>query len=147
MTADGEIAGLLDGTRRAVVLEITEHEPVADYGPVREALARLRPAVRLAVDDAGAGYASLRHVLALRPDVIKLDMCWVRGIDTDSPRRTLVAGLGRVAEEMGSVLLAEGVETRGERDTLRRLGVELGQGYLFGRPAPAAALACERCCG
>ena len=98
----------------------------------------------MSVDDAGAGYASLSHVLAVSPDFVKLDIHWIRGIDTDAPRRALVAGLRHFTDEIGCEVVAEGIETAGELDVVRRLGVELGQGYLLGRPAPAAVLAAER---
>ena len=120
-----------------VVLEITEHVGVDDYGALRRALADLGTDVRFAVDDAGAGFASLRHILELAPSHVKLDRALVTRIDTDPARQALVAGLVHFAGEIGAMLIAEGVETAGERDTLLRLGVRVGQGYLLGRPAPA----------
>jgi EAL domain-containing protein (putative c-di-GMP-specific phosphodiesterase class I) len=125
----------------AVGVEITEHTPVHDYGPLVEVTEELKArGVHVAVDDAGAGFSSLRHVLQLRPTAIKLDIELIRGIDTDPVRQTLTRSVDLFAGSMGSVLVAEGVETEQECRTLRALGVRYGQGYLFGRPAewPAA---------
>jgi EAL domain-containing protein (putative c-di-GMP-specific phosphodiesterase class I) len=89
------------------------------------------------VDDAGAGYASLRHILELQPEFVKLDIGLVRGIDADPARQALAAGLRHYADETGNTLIAEGVENADEARTLQRLGIPLAQGFLFGRPAPA----------
>lgn len=126
-----------------VVLEVTEHAPVEDYAALDRALAPMRArGVRLAIDDAGAGYASLRHIVQLRPDVIKLDMGLTRSVDADPARRALAAALIFFARETGCVIVAEGIETESELRTLRELGVPRGQGYLLGRPvALDAALA------
>jgi EAL domain-containing protein (putative c-di-GMP-specific phosphodiesterase class I) len=118
------------------VVEVTEHVEVQSYGAVRAAIASC-PGVRIAVDDAGAGYASLRHILELQPDFVKLDIGLVHNIDTDPARQALAAGLRHYADQTGTTLIAEGVETLAERDALARLGVPLAQGYLFGRPGPA----------
>lgn len=126
---------VLVGAHRPLVVELTEHEPIDDEHAVRAALSAI-PGATLAVDDAGAGYASLQRVLSLRPGFVKLDLAWARGIDADVARQALVAGLVRFSEECGSRLIAEGVETEAEHDTLLHLGVELGQGYLYGRPGP-----------
>jgi EAL domain-containing protein (putative c-di-GMP-specific phosphodiesterase class I)/DNA-binding NarL/FixJ family response regulator len=123
---------------RPLIVELTEHDRIDDYTAVRSALARLGPGVKLAVDDAGSGYASLRHILALQPAYVKLDMEWVSGIDQDPVRRALVSGLAYFATETGCELIAEGIERNEELEALRELGVQLGQGYLLGRPAPAA---------
>jgi EAL domain-containing protein (putative c-di-GMP-specific phosphodiesterase class I) len=118
-----------------IVVEVTEHSPVADYDLLARTLQPYRDqGLRLAVDDAGAGYASLRHVLAVRPDFIKVDMALVRGSDADLARRTLLTVLARFAEATSCRLLAEGVETAGELRAVRSCGVHLGQGYLLGRP-------------
>ena len=92
--------------------------------------------MRVAVDDAGAGYASFRHILKLRPDFIKLDRALTRRVDEDDSRRALAAALVTFAGETGSRIIAEGVETEAQRETLADLGVGLMQGYLFGRPGP-----------
>jgi EAL domain-containing protein (putative c-di-GMP-specific phosphodiesterase class I) len=127
-----------------VLLEITEHASVPDYDKLAMALAPFRErGLRLAVDDAGAGYASFRHILSLQPDVIKLDISLTRNIDSHVGRRALAAALIRFAQETGCRLVAEGVETEAELTTLRALGVQKVQGYFIGKPMPLdAALQC-----
>lgn len=129
--------------RRAgpVVLEVTEHVAIEDYGEIRAAVLSLGSDVRIAVDDAGAGFASFRHIVELRPDFVKLDIGLVRQIDQDDVRQALVAGIVYFARKSGCQLIAEGIETAGERDQLSSLGVDLGQGFLLGRPAPVPGLA------
>lgn len=125
----------LADARHRLVLEITEHEAVTDYAALHEALDPLRAAgVRLAVDDAGAGYASLSHILQLRADIIKLDMSLVRDVDSDDARRSLAGAMVHFAREIGATIVAEGVETQAELTTMAALGAERGQGYLFARP-------------
>lgn len=133
LDGDRRFSRLVKASTRPLVLELTEHVPIEDYGLVRDALADLGN-VGLAVDDAGAGYASLRHILELRPTYAKLDISLVRGIDGDDLRQALAAGLQYFASKVGCRLIAEGVESTGEADVLRRLGIEYAQGYLFGRP-------------
>ncbi len=128
---------------RRVVLEVTEHESVSDYPAFRAAIGALGPTLELAVDDAGAGFASLRHILELRPAFVKVDRWLVADVDTDEARQAMIAGILRFAESTHCRLVAEGIETSAERDTLRSLGVRLGQGYLLGRPLPAARPASE----
>lgn len=123
----------LSGPDRQLVLELTEHVAITDYAELRSAIDRLGR-VQIAVDDAGAGYASLRHILELRPAFAKLDLSLVRGIDSDELRQAMAAGIQYYALRTGCRLVAEGVETIEEASTLRALGVDLGQGYLFGRP-------------
>ncbi len=122
-----------------VVLEVTEHAVVANYA---ELSARLEPlrlgGLRLAVDDAGAGHSSFRHVLDLRPDTIKLDMSLTRNIDCDRGRQALAGALSMFGRAMGSQIVAEGVESEAELEALRRVGVTKVQGYLTGRPMPLA---------
>lgn len=121
-----------------VVLEITEHAVVQDYAALGRALAPLRAqGMKLAVDDVGAGYSSMRHILSLRPDIIKLDMNISRSIDTDSMRKALAKGLTTFAHEIGSLVVAEGVETRAELETLAVLGVDSAQGYFLAKPLEA----------
>jgi EAL domain-containing protein (putative c-di-GMP-specific phosphodiesterase class I) len=129
----------LERADRDVVLEITEHVEIADYGQLVGALDLVRGRARLAVDDAGAGYAGLRHILELRPQFVKLDLSLVRHVDTDQARQAMVAGMAHFARNAGCQLIAEGIETESEMSELVRLGVEFGQGYLFGKPAPVAA--------
>lgn len=121
----------------AVGVEVTEHTPVQDYAALTAVTDRLKDAgLQVAVDDAGAGFASLRHVLQLRPTAIKLDIALVRGIDGDPVRRALVRAVAEFAHGIDAWLVAEGVETPQERAALLDLGIRLGQGYLLGRPGP-----------
>ena len=129
LTAQPDLQGL--------VLEITEEGLVRDYAALQHALAPLlERGARIAVDDMGAGYSGLRHALDLHPAYLKLDRGLVHGIDRDPKRAALVDALLRYAEHAGSHIVAEGVETEGELETLMRLGVPLAQGFLLGRPAP-----------
>lgn len=122
-----------------VVLEMTEHAPVVDYTRLRSALQPFRDrGLRIAVDDAGAGYASLRHILWLAPDFIKLDITITRDIDTDTARAALASALIEFAAKVGSGILAEGIETQAELDTIRTLGANAAQGYHLGRPGTLA---------
>jgi diguanylate cyclase (GGDEF)-like protein len=138
VTADEGLGELLRRSNRPVVLEVTEHVAIPDYAALRAAIGRLRPEVRVAVDDAGSGVANFSHIVELRPAFVKLDVGLIRGVDTDLTRQALVVGLLRFASESASQTIAEGVETEGELATLRKLGVPLVQGYLVGRPAPVA---------
>jgi EAL domain-containing protein (putative c-di-GMP-specific phosphodiesterase class I)/CheY-like chemotaxis protein len=127
-----------------LVAEITEHELVEDYDRVSGAIGKLRAlGMRIAVDDAGAGFASFRHILELRPELIKLDLTLIREIDHDEARQALVAGLIAFARGSDATIIAEGIERADEVETLVELGVSYGQGYLLGRPAalPLPALA------
>lgn len=137
LEGDRRFRQLIARSTRPLVLELTEHAPIDDYRRVRDALAKLGN-VGLAVDDAGAGYASLRHILEFRPTYAKLDLSLVRGIDEDDLRQALGAGLQYFASRIGCRLIAEGVESSAEAEVLRRLGIEFAQGYLFGRPQIAA---------
>ncbi|MEO6712939.1 MAG: EAL domain-containing protein [Mycobacteriales bacterium] len=120
-----------------VVVELTEHAQISDYGALVAALRPLREAgLRLAVDDAGAGFASLQHILRLAADFIKLDRSLVAGIQTDPARQALARALLRFAGDTNSLVVAEGVETEDELAALKALGVRYVQGYLLGRPAP-----------
>ncbi|WP_337062837.1 EAL domain-containing protein [Kineococcus sp. G2] len=128
---------LLASQPERVVVEVTEHHRVDDYAALVESTAELRAeGLRLAVDDAGSGFASLQHVLHLSPDVVKLDIAFVRGIDGDPARRAVARALVGFASEVGATLVAEGVERPAELEVLRELEVDCAQGYLLGRPAP-----------
>ena len=119
-----------------VIVELTEHHPVTCYSAVVDALAPLRKrGLRIAVDDAGAGFASFRHILQIRPDIIKLDMSLSRGIDTDPAKSALTSAFIRFARQIGSKLVAEGVETVQELAVLRDLGVDIVQGHIIARPS------------
>lgn len=122
-----------------VVLELTEHRPVADYDELERVLAPYRAAgLRVAVDDTGAGYASMSHVLRLRPDLLKIDMSLVRDVDADPVRQALIGALVRFGAVAGVGVVAEGIETRDELAALVELGVRLGQGYYLERPSARA---------
>jgi EAL domain-containing protein (putative c-di-GMP-specific phosphodiesterase class I) len=124
-----------------VVLELTEHRRVEDYDAVIGAVAVLRRrGMRLAVDDAGAGYASLQHILRLEPDIIKLDLGLTRGIETDPARRALAAALVGFAAETNSLIVAEGIETADALRVLQQVGIRCGQGFYLARPGPAEDL-------
>lgn len=127
------LAGPIPPSR--VVVEVTEHVGVGDYDDLREPVRRLREhGVRLAVDDAGAGYASFRHILWLAPEFIKLDRSLVAGIDQDPALRALAAAVVMFGLEMNAQIIAEGIETMAEMRTAQLLGIDCGQGYLLGRP-------------
>jgi EAL domain-containing protein (putative c-di-GMP-specific phosphodiesterase class I) len=135
------LARLLAGRSRRIVLEVTEHIEIDDYPAVGRAAARLGPTVSLAVDDAGAGFASLRHVVELRPRFLKIDISLVRHVDRDVTRQAMIAGLRHFAGRAGCDVIAEGIEQRAELEMLRELGVTLGQGYLLGRPSAVGVTA------
>ncbi len=119
-----------------IVLEVTEHAAVDDYDALSRALAPHRKrGLRLAIDDAGAGFASLRHVLRLEPDIIKLDRWFASRVERDRGARALAGALASFALEMELTTVAEGIEIETQATLLQDLGVTRGQGYLFGRPA------------
>lgn len=120
-----------------LIVEISEHRRISEYERLAEALAPLRVAgVRVSVDDVGAGYASLRHVLSLAPDSLKLDRAFVKNIDQQPAEgeRALLSVMAGFAARTSLRLIAEGVETEAEAMTLRSLGVKYGQGFLYGEP-------------
>jgi len=126
---------------RRTVVELTEHAPVLDYEAVSAAIGTMRGrGGRLAIDDTGAGFASLTHILRLSPDFIKLDLSLTRGIDHDEPRRALAKALISFASEIGASIVAEGIETADELEALQELDVAYGQGYYLGRPLPVDEL-------
>jgi EAL domain-containing protein (putative c-di-GMP-specific phosphodiesterase class I)/CheY-like chemotaxis protein len=125
----------LDAPR--LVLEITEHEAVEDYDTLIDALKDLREqGLQVAIDDAGAGFASMRHTLQIAPDIVKLDISLTRDIDTDHGRQALASALVSFADEMGITIVAEGIETAAELAQLLQLGVRFGQGYYLAEPTP-----------
>ncbi len=129
------------GDARRVVLELTEYFQVDDYPLLREALWAIRArGVCLAIDDTGSGISSFSHILKLAPDIVKIDRELIRHVDLDPVRRSLVGALVTFAPELGATVVAEGIETKGELDALRQLGVDCGQGYLLGRPGPLESL-------
>ena len=130
-----ELLDAVDASR--VVIEITEHEAVEEYDRLTQALQRVRErGARVAIDDTGAGFASLRHILLIDPEIIKLDVSLTSGIDSDARRRALATALITFAEEMDIAVVAEGIETDLEHAALQALGVRFGQGYFIGRPEP-----------
>ncbi len=137
ISSDATFAEMMVDSARPLVLELTEHEEVEDYEQLRRAVARLGPSCHLCIDDTGSGFASLRHVLSLSPSFVKLDRSWVHNIHDDPARQALVAGLAHFANQTGCRIIAEGIEEDRELDILRSLGIDLGQGFLLGTPAPA----------
>ena len=123
-------------TPRQVTVECTEQQAVEDVVPLRrQAKALRRLGFGFAIDDAGAGYASFALVAALRPSIIKIDRQIIHGIRTDDAKQALVEAFVSFGRRIGARLVAEGIETRRELATLTGLGVELGQGFLLGRPS------------
>lgn len=122
-----------------VVLEITERRGLEKLPNTERIVAELRErGFRIAVDDLGSGYSGLNNFAVLQPEFVKLDMTLIRGIDTDNLRQKLVSSLSNTCSELGIFVVAEGVETAAERDAVAALGVDLFQGYYFGRPGPLA---------
>jgi EAL domain-containing protein (putative c-di-GMP-specific phosphodiesterase class I) len=121
--------------RRRIMLELSERVRVQDYTVLRRQLAPLREAgVLIAVDDVGAGYASVQHIVSLLPDVFKLDRSFVASIDTNMGRRAFALAAGVLGRGINAVVVAEGVETPAEALTLRRAGIGPAQGFYLGRP-------------
>ena len=136
------LLGLLqtcDPTR--IIVELTEHTAVDDYVALQAGLSLLRHrGVRMAVDDTGAGFASLTHIANLEPEFIKLDRWIVTGVDADPIRQALTGSLVGFAHTIGAKVVGEGIETAGELQTLIGLGVDYGQGYYLARPSTVADL-------
>jgi EAL domain-containing protein (putative c-di-GMP-specific phosphodiesterase class I) len=134
LQAAGDAPG---GDLSGLIIEITEETLVGGDMQLLDAIEPLRVrGARLAVDDMGAGYSGLRQITAVRPSYLKLDRSLVSGIDTDQERAALVGALAGYAKQVGSLLVAEGVETASELGAIRRLGVPLVQGFYLGRPGP-----------
>ena len=123
---------MVRGVERQLVIEVTEHAQIKNYAAIRRALASMGNC-QLAVDDAGAGYTSLNHILELHPDFVKLDISLVRDVDTNAARQAMIAGMCHFASQSGTTLIAEGIETESEASTLRDLGVPLGEGGMLGQ--------------
>lgn len=118
-----------------LVLEVTEAAAVEGYDRLRDRLAPIRErGLRLAIDDAGAGYASLHHIVELCPDIIKIDRSLVHGMATDRYRRSAVRAFVALAQDLGAATVAEGIETREDLRVARELGITAAQGYLLGKP-------------
>lgn len=128
---------LADVDPSRIVLELTEHDAVLDYGALDDALEPCRArGVRVAVDDVGAGFSSFSHVLELSPEFVKIDQSITRHIDVDDARRRLAHAIAELAGQMGATVIAEGVETQGELDTINAVGISSAQGYYLSRPRP-----------
>jgi EAL domain-containing protein (putative c-di-GMP-specific phosphodiesterase class I)/DNA-binding NarL/FixJ family response regulator len=124
-----------------IVIELTEQVPVEDYPAIQRALAPMRSqGARLSADDLVSGYAGFRHLLRLQPDIIKLDISLIAGINRSHEQQSLTRALLTFAHEVGAQVIAEGIEEPAELTTLQDLGVTWGQGYLIGRPAPLQVL-------
>jgi EAL domain-containing protein (putative c-di-GMP-specific phosphodiesterase class I) len=127
----------LDG--KSLVVEVTEYSAVEDYDALKRAIDQLRSnGVRLAIDDLGTGFASFMHIVKLLPEFMKLDLSLTRGIESDPVKQALTAALVGFAAQIGAHVIAEGVETAEELNTLVRLGVEHAQGYYLGAPTALA---------
>lgn len=137
LLASASIAELLTGSgSERLVLEITEHQKITNQDRLATVLARVRAAgVRIAVDDAGSGYAGLERILVLAPEILKLDRSLVNGIAGHGGRQAMCEAMVRFTARMGTRLVAEGVEVEADLKMLRELGVGYAQGYLLGPPA------------
>jgi EAL domain-containing protein (putative c-di-GMP-specific phosphodiesterase class I) len=133
-----EQGGPLAAAAPRIVLELTERSSLHEVGLVRARVAKLRAlGYRIAIDDLGAGYAGLTTFALLEPEVVKIDMALVRNVDASPSQRAIVRGLVAACRELAIEVIAEGVETAAERDTLVHLGIDLLQGYMFAKPGPA----------
>ncbi|MGB3167012.1 MAG: EAL domain-containing protein [Alteraurantiacibacter sp.] len=122
-----------------LVVEITEHCQVDDFDALAMEIAALKAHARIAIDDVGTGYAGLRHIVDLQPDILKMDMVLTRGIEADPARKAMTAALVQLAKDIGCTVVAEGIETEHEARVMKKLGVDCGQGYLYSRPLPVVA--------
>ncbi|MET3445503.1 EAL domain-containing protein [Ralstonia sp. 1138] len=147
------LSGKLDAVFRnipaeRVVLEITEHALVEDYTDLQSALRPLRQnAIRVAIDDAGSGYATMRHIIELKPDIIKLDARLTTDLEYNPTKRALIKAMVTFASEIRCGLVAEGIEHEEQKALLVELGVRTGQGYLLGRPGSLATLGVKETVG
>ena len=131
----GKLVGLLSGSKsKNLVIEVTEHQKVDDFNALRANLEKISQYAKIAIDDVGSGYAGMRHLVDLAPDLLKLDMNLTRDIHLDVARCALVGAMVKFAEAIGSKLIAEGIEYPEEAEVLRRLGVEYGQGFHYAKP-------------
>jgi EAL domain-containing protein (putative c-di-GMP-specific phosphodiesterase class I) len=138
LLGDGEFESLIARGHhddRPLVVELTEHQAVEDYGELGEALERLREqGVRVAVDDVGSGFASFRHVTRVNPEILKLDRSLVCGIDEDPVRQSLASAIVSFARDVGAIVVSEGIESENELSCLMDLAVGCGQGFYLARP-------------
>ncbi|MFN2522222.1 MAG: EAL domain-containing protein [Mycobacteriales bacterium] len=132
---------LLDAPRGRLLVEITEHEAVGDYDQLVQVLGPLREhGIRIGIDDFGVGHSTLRHVLQLAPDVVKLDISITSGVHRDPSRQALVEAMLAFCGRTGALIVAEGIEQPEELATLLELGVQYGQGWFIARPAAPAVV-------
>ena len=126
---------------RGVVFEITEDEVITDYSVLHKKLALIRErGAFAAVDDAGSGYSSLKHIMEIRPNFIKLDRSFINGCNSEPAKAVLIDMIGKAANRLDAWIIAEGIENSDELDQLIRLTVPLGQGFFLARPEPAMRL-------
>lgn len=119
-----------------IVIELNEAVAITSYEVLSDALTPLRDSgVKIAIDDLGARYANLEHVVRINPDFLKLDMSLTRSVECDVVKQAMIASMVTIGDAVGSTVIAEGIETRAEFDKLLELGVNWGQGYLFARPS------------
>jgi EAL domain-containing protein (putative c-di-GMP-specific phosphodiesterase class I) len=141
VTEDGFVDTVALAEDRPIVVEITEHAAIEDYDAVARGLRSIRQGGgRLAVDDAGSGFASLRHILRLSPDIIKLDRSVTSELDRTVSARAMARALIEFGQASGASIVAEGIERQEEVEALRALDVRIGQGYFLGRPMRLADL-------
>jgi EAL domain-containing protein (putative c-di-GMP-specific phosphodiesterase class I) len=142
VVSDGFADALEGAALERIVIEVTEHADVSDYGSLGAALEPLRRSgLRVSIDDVGAGISSLRHVVMLSPDMVKIDASLTAGVDRDDARHAVVAALAACASQLGARSVAEGIEHRDQLETLIGLGVELAQGFLLAEPGSLSELA------
>jgi EAL domain-containing protein (putative c-di-GMP-specific phosphodiesterase class I) len=121
-----------------IVFEITEREAIENYDLFNKAVKYYTDlGFAIAVDDTGAGFSSLETVIELKPMFIKLDISIVRGIEKNQLKQELIKAIYSLSKKMGSLVIAEGIETEEELNTLKQIGISLGQGFLFAKPGPA----------
>lgn len=133
--ASDRILDVTGESLQRLVLEVTEAAAVEGYDRLRDRLAPIRErGLRLAIDDAGAGYASLHHIVELCPDIIKIDRSLVHGMAVDRYRRSAVRAFVALAQDLGAATVAEGIETSEDLRVARELGITAAQGYLLGKP-------------
>jgi len=124
-----------------IAIELTEHDELLRMRELNNVLGMMRAKfIRLSIDDTGVGYSSLKRIISLKPDMVKLERALVSNLDGDRIKQALIRALQEFAAEIGVRVVAEGVERAAERDALLNLGVTLGQGYLFGGAVSAALL-------
>ena len=138
--ASGAVRELLEQSEaKNIVVEVTENCQVEDFDALAREIAAIKAFAKVAIDDVGTGYAGLRHIVDLQPDILKMDMVLTRGIEADPARKAMTAALVQLAKDIGCKVVAEGIETEHEARAMKKLGVDCGQGYLYSRPLPVVA--------